>query len=75
MIMNKINTWKFIFMFWISSHLGKNPRKGGSPPKDRRFMKIRFLLVEFILIEVKMWLNLNKLNKVSWIISVMIMKE
>jgi hypothetical protein len=25
----------FVIMAWITIHFGKNPRNGGSPPKDR----------------------------------------
>lgn len=26
---------------WIISHLGRNPVRGGSPPKDRRIRQVR----------------------------------
>lgn len=31
-----LNRWPLIKKFWITIHLGKNPKKGGSPPKDKR---------------------------------------
>lgn len=24
---------------WITAHFGKNPKNGGSPPRDRRFIR------------------------------------
>lgn len=39
-------------------HLGRNPRNGGNPPKDKRFIgrkrfKVRLLLVWFIKWEIE----------------------
>jgi hypothetical protein len=33
----------------IINHLGKNPIKGGSPPKDRRDKNIKNFTIEFLL--------------------------
>jgi hypothetical protein len=37
----------------INIHLGKNPKKGGSPPKDRKF------IIKQNLINGKLFLNMN----------------
>lgn len=39
----------------ITNHLGKNPRKGGRPLKDKKFNNIRFLIFLFFI-------------KVNWLI-------
>lgn len=33
-----INSWLLNVKFWITSHLGRNPKNGGNPPKDRRLI-------------------------------------
>jgi hypothetical protein len=41
----------FVVMAWITIHFGRNPRKGGSPPKDRsdvnsmNFVSVIYLFV------------------------------
>lgn len=30
---------------WIMSHLGKNPKKGGKPPKDKRVVNKENLII------------------------------
>lgn len=35
--------------------MGKNPKNGGNPPKERKFNKIYNLIILFILVE-KIWL-------------------
>lgn len=32
-----------LIMICITIHFGRNPKKGGSPPRDRRFVEIRNL--------------------------------
>lgn len=41
---NKRNNWFISTKFWITSHLGKNPKNGGNPPKDKRFKNIKNLM-------------------------------
>jgi hypothetical protein len=43
---NKIKLLKIIISIVI--HLGKNPKKGGSPPKDRRGMLIISFCILFL---------------------------
>lgn len=39
MIIMKVNINIFsLIMFWIIIHLGKNPKNGGKPPKDRKLI-------------------------------------
>lgn len=33
------NNWLLIINDWMTSHLGINPKKGGNPPNDKRFIK------------------------------------
>jgi hypothetical protein len=35
-ITNKIKNVFVLINDWITNHLGKNPTKGGSPPKDKK---------------------------------------
>lgn len=51
---------------WITSHLGKNPKNGGNPPNDSKFMN----RVNFKILDLKnkvnnwlIWINWNELNK------------
>lgn len=39
----------------IIIHLGKNPRKGGNPPKERKLIKIKNFKKKFIL-KINNWL-------------------
>lgn len=34
---------------WIIIHLGINPKKGGRPPKERRFIGIKKVKISFLL--------------------------
>lgn len=50
----------------IINHLGKNPKKGGSPPKDSNVKKSINLINELLLNKENIWLiwnNLKLLNK------------
>ena len=46
----------------IISHLGINPKKGGSPPKDKRVINILDLINLLLLYILKVWLMLNNLK-------------
>lgn len=58
-------------MFWIIIHLGRNPRKGGNPPKDKKLIINENFRVElFILIKscfIKKMFNvfISKINKIE----------
>ena len=65
---NKNNSW-LITRFWITNHLGRNPKKGGNPPRDNKFKNRK----NFIFFEIKYiennwfkWeiLNILKKNKI-----------
>lgn len=50
----------------IINHLGKNPKKGGSPPKESRDKNKINLITELLLNKTNiclMWNNLKLLNK------------
>jgi len=47
---------------WITSHFGKNPKNGGSPPKDIKEKNIENLITGFILVKENVWLIWFKLN-------------
>lgn len=34
---NNIKIWFISIKFWMTNHLGRNPRNGGNPPKDKKF--------------------------------------
>lgn len=34
-------------------HLGKNPRKGGKPPKDKKLINKQNFIIEFKLLNIK----------------------
>lgn len=40
-------------------HLGKNPKNGGRPPKERRGMKIIVFIKNLKLKEAKIWFKLK----------------
>lgn len=45
--MIKINEIKYRLLFIIKLiiiHFGKNPKKGGSPPKEKKLIKIEILI-------------------------------
>lgn len=43
-------------------HFKKNPKNGGSPPKDKKFIKKQNFNRYEKLLNIKIWLILNKLN-------------
>jgi len=43
-------------MAWITIHFGRNPRKGGSPPKDNNDVYIFNLIVVISLFVIIVWL-------------------
>lgn len=43
----------------IISHLGKNPKNGGRPPKDKRGIKIIVFIKNLKLKEEKIWFKLK----------------
>jgi len=43
-------------MAWITIHFGRNPRKGGSPPKDSNVVYIMNLIVVMSLFVIMVWL-------------------
>lgn len=45
----------------IIIHLGRNPIKGGNPPKDKKLINKLILIIEFILL-IKSWLIKNIFN-------------
>lgn len=53
MIIIKIRiNWLILDNSWITIHLGKNPKKGGRPPKESKEVKnINFNRKEFIKVE------------------------
>lgn len=64
-MMNKIKIWFIEIKELINIHLGKNPIKGGSPPNDRKVVKIiNFRIGELLNIENVwlIWYNLKELN-------------
>lgn len=43
-------------------HLGKNPKKGGSPPNESRGMLINSFCILFLNFKLNIWLILNNLK-------------
>jgi len=43
-------------MAWIRIHFGRNPRKGGSPPKDSNDVNIMNLIIVISLFVIMIWL-------------------
>ena len=43
-------------MAWITIHFGRNPRKGGRPPKDSSDVYIMNLIVVISLFVIMVWL-------------------
>lgn len=58
----------------IVIHLGKNPKKGGNPPKDMKLINNEILIVEFKLI-INNWLIKYVFNKLNIIHKILIKKE
>jgi|NOAtaT_7_FD_contig_41_2365897_length_465_multi_4_in_0_out_0_1 hypothetical protein len=46
----------------ITSHLGKNPRKGGKPPKESKGIKITVFIKNLKLNDEKIWFKLKIFN-------------
>ena len=46
----------FVIMPWITIHIGKNPRNGGSPPKDDSDMNIMNIVSVVSLFVIMVWL-------------------
>jgi len=44
------------------NHLGKNPRNGGSPPKDSKDKKIKIFIKKLELNILKVWVIFNNLK-------------
>lgn len=59
---NNKNNWCVSTKFWITSHLGKNPKNGGNPPKDNKFRNKKNLITGFIIEKLKIWLKWNNLK-------------
>lgn len=57
-----INNWLFIVNDWITSHLGKNPKKGGRPPKESKLKNKKNFIVFEWKINVNSWLIWEILN-------------
>jgi len=49
----------------IVNHLGKNPKKGGNPPKDKKFIVIEIFNILLIFIELVSWFIKNILFKLK----------
>ncbi len=49
-------------IIWIVSHFGRNPKKGGNPPKDK--IGILKIMLFFFLLSVKLniWFKLKSLK-------------
>jgi len=46
----------------ITSHLGKNPRNGGNPPKESKGIKITVFIKNLKLNDEKIWFKLKIFN-------------
>lgn len=46
----------FIIMAWIIIHFGRNPRKGGSPPRESNEVNIINLVIVMSLFVIMVWL-------------------
>lgn len=40
---------------WMTSHFGRNPRKGGNPPRERKEQNIIILVFEPSWVRVNIW--------------------
>ena len=49
----------FVIISWIIIHSGRNPRKGGSPPKDSNDVNIMNLVNVVSLFVIMVWLMKN----------------
>lgn len=50
---------------WITIHLGKNPKKGGRPPKDKSEINILNFIKGKLLKNENIWLKWKKLYKLK----------
>lgn len=64
-----------LIKFSIIIHLGKNPKNGGSPPKDRKLIKKQNFMVGDWLLNKNIWLMLNILNLLNIQIIVTLMNK
>jgi len=40
----------FLIRVWIVNHFGRNPKRGGSPIRDKKFrLKVKFTIGEFLI--------------------------
>ena len=46
----------FVIIAWITIHFGKNPRNGGSPPKDNSYVNIMNFISVVSLFVIMVWL-------------------
>jgi len=46
----------FVIIAWITIHFGKNPRNGGSPPKDNNDVNIMNFISVAPLFVIMVWL-------------------
>jgi len=46
----------FVIMAWITIHFGRNPRNGGSPPKDNSDVNIMNFISVVSLFVIMVWL-------------------
>lgn len=51
-MINVNNKWFSWIKYWIVSHLGINPRKGGNPPKDKKFIINNSLIMILLFNEI-----------------------
>lgn len=58
-----INIIKDLLIFIIKNIFGKNPIKGGKPPKDNIFIKMNNLKNLFFIFILNNWFKKFKLNK------------
>jgi hypothetical protein len=46
----------FAIMVWMTIHFGRNPRNGGSPPRDNSDVNIMNLIIVISLFVIIVWL-------------------
>lgn len=61
------NILEFIILS-ITIHLGKNPKNGGNPPKEKKFINKQNLKTNLLFKVKKIWFKWNKLNILNIII-------
>lgn len=55
-------SWLFSIRAWTVNHLGRNPKKGGNPPREKKF-KIRANLVIGVICSMIICFKKKILNK------------